>query len=218
VASGISSRIWSSWNARKPVGTDAFKVGENLALTPGKVIFRNELIELIQYEPACERVSPEPVLIVPAWIMKYYILDLSPENSLVRYLTQQGFTVFMISWKNAGAAGNSAWGSRTIADSAFWRARPVREIVGGRCAVGTASEARCSPSPQPASRDDGDPLKTVTLLAGQVDFKQAGELTLFINEPVDLSRGHDMGAGLSRCPSDVRAFQLLRSLTMIWSP
>lgn len=161
------------------------RIGVDLACTPGQVIHRNDLFELIRYAPATDRVRPEPVLIVPSWVMKYYILDLSPENSMVRHLVDQGFTVFMISWANPtpDQAGLSLedYRRRGVMEAMDILGRmgpdvPVHLV--GYCLGGTMAAIAAA-----AMARDGDRrLASVTLLAAQVDFAEAGELLLFLDE------------------------------------
>ncbi|MCP1913846.1 polyhydroxyalkanoate synthase [Bradyrhizobium elkanii] len=205
----------------KPSEPPLFVVGKDVATTKGKVVYRNELIELIQYAPATTDVCPEPVLIVPAWIMKYYILDLSPENSLVRFLVERGFTVFMISWRNPGPAdrdlGIEDYRKLGIdaAIDVINQLAPERAIhAAGYCLGGTLLAIAAAR----LQRERPGCLRSVTLLAAQVDFTDAGELTLFINES-QIAFLEDMmrQRGVLETAQMAGAFQLLRSNDVIWS-
>ncbi len=200
---------------------DAFQVGKNLAITPGKVVYQNSLIELIQYEPVTDKVAAEPVLICPAWIMKYYILDLSQKNSLVKYLVDQGKTVFIISWRNPGREDKNISFEDYVqlgmmeAIDAVTAICPKQKIHAvGYCIGGTLLSIASSAM----ARDDDDRLKSISLFAAQADFSEAGEITRLIS-PSQLSFLEKIMWKRGYLPSENMggAFSALRSSDLVYA-
>jgi polyhydroxyalkanoate synthase subunit PhaC len=202
--------------------TGQYQVGKDVAVTPGKVVYRNRLIEILQYSPQTPNVYAEPVLITPAWIMKYYILDLSPRNSLVRFLVEKGHTVFMISWKNPEATDRDL-GLEDYVQLGFLDAlAEVRRIVPdhrvhavGYCIGGTLLSIAAA---RLAVAHDHS-LASVTLLAAQADFSEPGELSVFIT-PSQISMLEAMmdKTGVLESERMGAAFALLRSRDLMWGP
>jgi polyhydroxyalkanoate synthase subunit PhaC len=198
------------------------RVGHELAITPGEVVWRNELFELIQYSPSTATVAREPILIVPSWILKYYILDLQPHNSLIRYLVGEGYTVFAMSWKNPDATFRDLELNAYLSNGLFPAIDEVRRrcenapvhalgycLGGTLLAIGAAALAR---------DDGGDNLRTVTLLAAETDFSDPGELGLFIDaselaalDALMWEQGYLDGSQMAA------AFQVLNARDLIWS-
>ncbi len=206
-----------------------FKVGRDVAVTPGEVVLRNRLVELIRYTPQTKTVHPEPLLIVPSWIMKYYILDLSPHNSLVRYLVSQGHVVYMLSWRNPDSADHDL----TMDD--YLQLGPIEALKSiaalhppstpvhamGYCLGGTllaiAAAALARPGIVAAAKKIA-PLASLTLLAAQTDFSEPGELGLFIDESqVAYLREINRGKGYLTGEAMAGSFQFLHSRDLVWT-
>lgn len=218
------ANLWRGWLAlgHAPAPEPAYLPGRDVALTPGKVVLQNRLIELIQYAPATATVHAQPILIVPAWIMKYYILDLSPHNSLIRHLVAQGHTVFCISWKNPGEQERDFGMDDYLALGFHAALGAVNAIVpdqkvhaAGYCLGGTLLAIAAAAM----ARDGDDRLASLSLLAAQTDFSEPGELGLFIDEAqldqldqLMAQRGYLSGAQMAA------AFQMLRPSELLWAP
>ena len=200
---------------------EGFQIGPDLACTPGKVVFRNDLFELIQYAPQTKETHPDPILFIPAWIMKYYVLDLSPHNSMVKYLVAQGFTVFMISWCNPTAEQAELsledYRKRGVlaAMDEINKIMPDRKIhANGYCLGGTLLAIAAATM----ARDGDDRLASVTLMAAQVDFLEAGELLLFVDES-QVAFVEDMmwEQGYLDRPQMTRTFASIRAEDLIYT-
>ncbi len=210
-----------SMGGHPPAGAENFRPGREVAITPGQVVYRNRLIELIQYAPATDEVYRQPLLFIPAWIMKYYILDLSPRNSLVSYLVGRGHTVYMISWRNPDAAERDFGMDDYLREGALAALEQVRRREHGErvqavgyCLGGTLLAILAASLAQ-QGRDE---FVSITLLAAQTDFTEAGELRLFIDDSqLDYLDDVMWQQGYLDNRQMAGAFQLLRSRDLFWS-
>jgi len=208
--------------AIKMTDEDAFTVGENIAVSPGKIIWQSDLIQLIQYEPVTEQVHKRPLLIVPPWINKFYILDLKPQNSFIKWAVEQGLTVFVISWVNP----DLKLAEKTFEDYMFEgiyaamdgvKAASGEEEINiiGYCLGGTLTGATLA---HMAANDD-ERIKSATFFTTLIDFTVAGELSVFIDDEQleQLEQKMEDQGGILDGASMATTFNMLRSNDLIWS-
>ncbi|AWM01103.2 PHA/PHB synthase family protein [Bradyrhizobium amphicarpaeae] len=200
---------------------DNLVVGVNMATTPGKVIYQNELMQLIQYSPTTETVLRTPLLIVPPWINKFYILDLKPEKSYIKWCVDQGITVFVISWVNPDKRlGNKSWedymkeGPLTAMDVIEKVTGEMKVHTAGYCVGGTMLATTLAWLAEKRRQR----VSSATFFAAQVDFSHAGDLLVFVDEEQIASLEQDMkAAGVLEGSKMAMAFNMLRSNDLIWS-
>src|SRR4029077_18342831 len=197
-----------------------FELGVNMATTPGKVIFRNDLMELIQYAPATDTVFKRPLLIVPPWINKFYILDLNPEKSFVRFAVSQGLTVLMISWVNPDTRHRDKGFEAYMREGIFAALDVIKKATGesevtaiGYCVGGTLLAMTLA---YMAAKSDAR-VSSATFFAAQADFIHAGDLKVFVDEEqiAGLER-HMKERGYLEGNTMATAFNMLRSNDLIW--
>ena len=199
---------------------DAFEIGRNLATTPGKVIHRTDLFELIHYAPTTDRVLKVPLVIFPPWINRFYILDLNPQKSLIRWAVEQGLSVFMVSWRSADASmAEVTWDDYVLAQ--VEAIDVVRDQLGvaaahviGYCVAGTTLAATLA---WLTARGEADKVKSATFFTAQIDFSEAGDLLHFVSdETLGLIR-HLSADGFLDGRYMAATFNLLRGRDLIWN-
>ncbi|MEM6781587.1 MAG: class I poly(R)-hydroxyalkanoic acid synthase [Pseudomonadota bacterium] len=201
---------------------DAFELGKNIAVTPGQVIYQNDLIQLIQYEPTTDKVFKRPLLIVPPWINKYYILDLKAENSLIKWLVDQGHTVFCISWVNPGPDLADKDFADYIDDGILASLTEIEKITGepdvntiAYCIGGTLMTMALA---YMKSQKQDNKIASVTYLTTLIDFEQSGELKMFSSNKTLEKITQDMqDKGLLEASHLQKTFSMLRANDLIWS-
>ena len=198
----------------------AFEIGKNVAVSEGAVVFENELFQLIQYAPLTEQVATRPLLIVPPCINKFYILDLQPENSFVRFIAEQGHTVFLVSWRNPDASCGKVTWDDYVAQGAIKAIAIAREVSGadqvnavGWCVGGTILSTALA-----ILRAQGDKsVASLTLLTTMLDFREPGDLGVFIDEQGVSQREQTIGQGGIYKGAELGfVFQTLRANDLIW--